>query len=312
MDVPVALSPPFADLPVLVERPGSQTTPLVFTSPHSGSDYPASFVAASRLDRMGLRRSEDSFVDELFGAAALYGAPMVRAMFPRAWCDVNREPWELDPAMFADALPSWVNTTSARVTSGLGTIARVVASGETIYRDKITFADAEQRVALCWQPFHDMVAALVQGTKAVFGQCVLIDCHSMPSFGSVAPGVGAPGVGTDRVGAPARGRGERSADIILGDAHGTSCAPYITRFVEQRLIDLGYRVRRNDPYAGGYITRHYGRPRERVHALQIEIARDLYMDESRYERLDRFDEIRADISALIESLASRAMSLETD
>ena len=332
MDVPVALSPPFADLPVLVERPGSQTTPLVFTSPHSGSDYPASFVAASRLDRMGLRRSEDSFVDELFGAAALYGAPMVRAMFPRAWCDVNREPWELDPAMFADALPSWVNTTSARVTSGLGTIARVVASGETIYRDKITFADAEQRVALCWQPFHDMVAALVQGTKAVFGQCVLIDCHSMPSFGSVTPGLGtpglgAPGVGADRVGvprlgaprpgalrpgAPARGRGERSVDIILGDVHGTSCAPYITRFVERRLIDLGYRVRRNDPYAGGYITRHYGRPRERVHALQIEIARDLYMDESRFERLDRFDEIRADISALIESLASRAMSLETD
>ena len=275
-----------AQPPVIVDRPASQTTPLVFASPHSGRCYSDAFLAASRLDASGLRRSEDSFVDELFAAAVGFGAPLVQATFPRAWCDPNREAWELDPTMFADALPSWVNTTSPRVTAGLGTIARVVASGEAIYRGKITFADAEHRVETCWKPFHDTISALIAGTKAVFGQCVLIDCHSMPSH------------------VPMSGRGERMADIVLGDAHGTACAPNLTRFVERRLIDLGYRVRRNDPYAGGFITRHYGRPREQVHALQIEIARDLYMDEARFERSATFAEVQRDLSLLIESLAA--------
>jgi N-formylglutamate deformylase len=285
--------PPPTPPPVLVERPNTQTTPLIFTSPHSGRCYPPEFLAASRLDAPGLRRSEDSFVDELFAAAVQCGAPLVHATFPRAWCDPNREAWELDPAMFSDPLPAWVNMTSPRASAGLGTIARVVASGEAIYRDKLRFAEAERRVESCWKPFHETISDLVRGTSAVFGECVLIDCHSMPSY------------------VPVGGRGDRLADIVLGDAHGTSCAPRIIRFVERRLIDLGYRVRRNDPYAGGYITRHYGRPRENLHALQIEIARDLYMDEARFERLAGFDAVRADISTLIEALAAELRRLAT-
>jgi hypothetical protein len=145
MDVPVAASITSPD-PVVVLRPAQQTIPVVFASPHSGRSYPDELLAASRLDGQSLRRSEDGFVDELFAAAPEHGAPLLAATFPRAWCDANREPWELDPAMFADRLPSWVNTTSARVGAGLGTIARVVASGETIYRDKLSFADAERRI----------------------------------------------------------------------------------------------------------------------------------------------------------------------
>jgi N-formylglutamate deformylase len=286
MDLPLEPDRPLTYPPVLIDRPATQTTPLIFASPHSGRQYPAEFIAASRLDPLRLRRSEDSFVDELFASAVGFGAPLVHATFPRAWCDPNREAWELDPAMFADDLPSWVNTTSPRVNAGLGTIARVVASGEAIYRGKLTFAEAERRIETCWKPFHDTISALIGGTQAVFGQCVLIDCHSMPSH------------------VPVSGRGERLADIVLGDAHGTACAPHITRFVERRLIDSGYRVRRNDPYAGGFITRHYGRPRERVHALQIEIARDLYMDEARFERSPAFADVQHDISALIEALAA--------
>ena len=288
MDTQTASPSPLATPPVLVARPASQTTPLVFASPHSGRCYPAEFLAASRLDALSLRRSEDSFVEELFAASVGFGAPLVHATFPRAWCDANREPWELDPAMFADPLPPWVNTTSVRVNAGLGTIARVVASGEAIYRGKITFAEAEQRIETCWKPFHDMIASLIGGTRAMFGLCVLIDCHSMPSHAQTG------------------GRGDRLADIVLGDAHGTACAPRITRFVERRLIDLGYRVRRNDPYAGGFITRHYGRPREHVHVLQIEISRDLYMDEIRIERLPAFGLLQRDMSALIEALATEA------
>ena len=291
MDVPAAPAPYRTQPPVIVARPASQTTPLVFASPHSGRQYPAEFLAASRLDALGLRRSEDSFVEELFAAAVGHGAPLIHATFPRAWCDPNREQWELDPAMFSEILPDWINTTSARVNAGLGTIARVVSSGETIYREKLTFAEAERRIVACWTPFHETLAALIQGTRAVFGQCVLIDCHSMPSH------------------VPVGGRGDRLADIVLGDAHGTSCAPYIIRFVERKLVDLGYRVRRNDPYAGGYITRHYGRPREHVHALQIEIARDLYMDETKFEHSPGFAETRRDLTLLIEALAAEAARL---
>jgi N-formylglutamate deformylase len=168
----------------------------------------------------------------------------------------------------------------------------VVASGEAIYRGKLAFAEAEHRVETCWKPFHDAISAVVGGTRAMFGQCVLIDCHSMPSAAGV--------------------QRDRAADIVLGDAHGTSCAPRLTRLVERRLADLGYRVRRNDPYAGGFITRHYGRPRERVHALQIEIARDLYMNEARIEPSAAFAGLRSDLSALIESLADEIPKLDLD
>jgi N-formylglutamate deformylase len=284
MDVPVAASSVSAS-PIVLLRPVRQTIPVVFASPHSGREYPDELLAASRLDRLGLRRSEDGFVDELFGAAPDHGAPLLAATFPRAWCDVNREPWELDPAMFADRLPAWVNTSSARVGAGLGTIARVVASGEAIYRDKLSFADAERRIRTCWQPFHDTLAALIAETRGQFGHCLLIDCHSMPTHGHVTRA------------------GTRPADFVLGDAHATACSPRLSRLVEGLLTELGYSVRRNDPYAGGFITRHYGRPREDVHALQIEIARELYMDEDRIERLPAFFAVRQSITRFIARLA---------
>ena len=267
--------------PLRLACPPAQTVPLVFASPHSGRDYPPEFLAETRLDPLSLRRSEDSFVDELFAAAPGFGAPLLAATFPRAYCDANREPWELDPGMFEEPLPVWVNASSSRVSAGLGTIPRIVASGEAIYRRKLAFAEAERRIQSCWQPYHDQLAELVGTTRRRFGTCLLIDCHSMPASGTVA----------------------KSVDFVLGDAHGTSCAPHITRLVERTLTELGYAVRRNEPYSGGYVTRHYGRPGEGVNALQIEVARSLYMDEARIERLPGFDSVRDALTALISALA---------
>jgi N-formylglutamate amidohydrolase len=286
MDLPPTLtphSPPLstsseACAPYLLTRPARQSVPLVFASPHSGRCYPASFVAAARLDPVALRRSEDGFVDELFASAPECGAPLLAATFPRVFCDVNREPWELDPGMFDGPLPSWVNTASPRVGAGLGTIARVVATGEAVYRRKLTFREAEERIRRFWQPYHAALAALIAETRDEFGACLLIDCHSMPTHPAQA-------------GNP--------PDFVLGDAHGTSCALRATRLVDEALSDMGYRVRRNDPYAGGYVTRHYGRPREGVHALQIEVARPLYMDEERIERLPGMSALQADLTRLI-------------
>src|SRR3954469_21008928 len=189
-----------------MRRPLRCTLPLVLASPHSGAEYPDEFLAASRLDPLTLRRSEDSFVDEIFAFAPELGAPLVAARFPRAYLDVNREPWELDPTMFADALPNYVNSRSPRVRMGLGTIARVVASGEEIYARKLSFAEAKKRVDALYYPYHRALRRLVEETEAAFGGYLLIDCHSMPSAASAIGG-------------------ETAADFVLGDCHGASCAP---------------------------------------------------------------------------------------
>ena len=198
--------------------------------------------------------------------------------------------------LFDAPLPDFVNAASPRVAAGLGTIAKIVASGEPIYRAPLSFGDAEERVRTCWHPYHDMLADLIRGTIALFGTCLLIDCHSMPSPGPATSG-------------PPNRNAFKQADFVLGDLHGTACGQRVTRFVERRLIDLGYTVRRNEPYAGGFITRHYGRPRDRVHVLQIEISRDLYMDELAIERLPRFAAIRNDVGTLVEWLARDALEL---
>lgn len=280
-------TPAAAPAPFDIMAPAVQTTPLVFVSAHSGCAYDPAFVAASRLDMLTLRRSEDSFVDELFADAPSYGAPLLRAHFPRVFLDPNREPWELDPAMFEDELPSFVNTSSLRVAGGLGTIARVVTNGAEVYRSKLRFAEAERRVRTLYVPFHEAIQDMLAATMDRFGAALLIDCHSMPSVG----------------GPMDRDPGHERADVVLGDRYGTSCAKSVIDAAEHVLIRAGYRVARNDPYAGGFTTRNYGRPEAGVHALQIEIKRSLYMDESRIQRGPGMARVRDSLAVLIEALA---------
>jgi len=279
--------------PFDILEPIAQTAPVVFASPHSGRDYPASFVAASQLDPVSLRRSEDAFVDELYEQAPHFGAPLIRAHFPRAYADPNREPWELDPAMFDEPLPDWVNTTSPRIRAGLGTVAKVVTDGAEIYADKITFAEAQSRIEHCYKPYHAALSAILQRTRDQFGAYLLIDCHSMPSIGG--PMDRDPG--TDRV------------DMVLGDANGSACTQRITNMAHQVLRDMGYRVVLNTPYAGGFTTRNYGKPAENAHALQIEVNRALYMDERTITRSGGFAKLAQDLSKLIEALVAVDLNL---
>lgn len=248
--------------PVDIFRPAAQTAPVVFASPHSGRDYAPDFIAQSRLDATTLRRSEDAFVDQLFFRAPEFGAPLIRANFPRAYVDANREAYELDPRMFADPLPDYVITRSPRIAAGLGTIARVVANGEEIYAYPLTFGAARRRIEATHRPYHRALTGLIDETRQAFGGCLLIDCHSMPS--------NVTGSRNDHL----------LGDIILGDCHGTAAAAAMTALAERLLRELGFSVTRNRPYAGGYTTRHYGRPRLGVHVLQIEINRGLYLDEA--------------------------------
>jgi N-formylglutamate amidohydrolase len=270
-----------------VAAPASQTLPLVLASPHSGRHYPAEFLAQSALDPHNLRRSEDAYVDELFAAAPEKGAPLLQALFPRAYLDVNREPYELDPAMFEGPLPDFVLTDTPRVSAGLGTIARQVASGAEIYRRKLFFAEAEMRVRSLYRPYHGALGRLVEDSLARFSRCVLLDCHSMPS-------IGGPGD---------RDKGAERVDFVLGDCYGRACAPALTDCVEGFLREAGYCVVRNSPYAGGYTTRHYGNPQAGIHSLQIEINRRLYMSETSYEKHDGFAPLKTQLALLLDRLA---------
>jgi len=271
--------------PYLVIEPLKRSTPLIFASPHSGRRYPADLLAEARAGIQNLRRSEDAYVDELIGGAAGYGAAVIAATVARAYVDLNRDPAELDPDMYDERLPSFAASCSPRVQAGLGAIPRITGDGQPIYRRKLALADAEQRLARVHRPYHAALGRLVTEAKEAFGCAVLIDCHSMPSCA----------------------RGAAAPDIVLGDRFGASCHPSVTALVEATLRRRGYRVARNAPFAGGHTTQIYGRPGQRVHALQIEVSRALYLDEVTLQRSSGFDRVRADFTRVAETLAAASL-----
>ena len=278
------LSPPFE-----IVEPAQWRAPIIFNSPHSGSTYPNDFLEASRIDLASLRRSEDSFMDELIGDLSQHGFPVVRVNFPRSYVDVNREPYELDPRMFTGRLPSFANTRSMRVAGGLGTIPRVVGDGQEIYRDRISVDDALARIEALYKPYHRALRRLINKAHQAFGTVVVVDCHSMPSIG----------VSRDE---------PRRPDVVIGDRYGTSCAALLADTVEENMRALGYSVGRNKPYAGGFITEHYGNPASGLHTVQLELNRAIYMDERRRERGPRFQQVAMDFAALADALATVPLS----
>jgi len=277
----------FKDIgPFRIRAGAEQTAPFVFNSPHSGSFYPPRFLSMIRLDRSAIRRSEDCFVDELFAGAVTLGAPMLCANFPRAYLDVNREPWELDPRMFAEALPAFANIRSPRVAGGLGTVPKLVGEGLDIYPGRLPLAEATERVEAVYKPYHDCLKRLLARTHAQFGFGILIDCHSMPASVRV-------------------GEAGMRPDFIIGDRFGASASAALTEHAIGALMSMGYHVAHNKPYAGGFITEHYGRPARGLHALQIEVNRGLYMNERNFQKSSGFDALTEDLTRF----ASQLMSL---
>lgn len=254
----------------------------------------------SRLSPMALRKSEDCFIDELFLSCLDHGAPLLRTHVPRAYIDLNREPYELDPRMFTGPLPGYVNSTSTRVAAGLGTIPKVVAEGEEIYRERLAFAEATRRIEGIYLPYHRALAALLNQVAADGHPVLLLDCHSMPSSALAHIPHGA------------------AVDVVLGDRFGTSCDPGITDLVETELRACGFSVLRNKPYAGGFITQNHGQPAKGRHALQIELNRAIYMQETNLEKLRDFEAVKqslalanaAVLSALPQLMAPLSLAAE--
>lgn len=287
-DRPSGISPTDNAPPYVILRPEQQTSCVFYASPHSGRHYPSDFIQQSCLDPITLRRSEDAFVDELYEKCIHLGSPLIKATFPRAYVDLNREPFELDPDMFNGVLPDYANIDSPRALSGLGTIAGMVTKGAPIYNNLLSFNDIRQRIDLCYFPYHAALNTLIEETRLNFGACLLIDCHSMPSHQKSA----------------SKDQALRHTDIVLGDRFGTSCAEWITDYAQSILTHQGFAVRRNRPYAGGFTTSHYSQTGHKIHTLQIEINRALYMDEDSITRRATFHEVKQRLSLLIEALSS--------
>lgn len=279
-----------AEEPFRIDRPapapgGGPASAVVFSSPHSGRAYPPDLLAQSRLGPHELRRSEDAYVESLFAPAPDHGAPLIHALAPRAYVDLNRGPEELDPALIAGVRAAGLNP---RLAAGLGVIPRVVAEGVAIYSGKLAQDAAAERLRRCYRPYHAALQALLDEARAAAGFALLIDCHSMPS---------------DALRSAPRVRGRRP-EIILGDRFGVSCAPWVMARCERAFEAAGFAVARNSPFAGGYITQKYGRPGRGVHAVQVEIDRALYLDEARVTPGPGFAAVRAALRPVIAELAA--------
>ncbi|MFO1033204.1 MAG: N-formylglutamate amidohydrolase [Hyphomicrobiales bacterium] len=277
-----------ADSVFEIIAPAQWTAPMVFSSPHSGDGLPQAFLEQSKLSADSLLQSRDTFVDELFGGCVAAGAPLLRALLARSYIDLNREPFELDPRMFIEHLPPHFNSASPRVACGLGTLPRIVAEGQDIYRGRMPLAVALQRIEDSYKPYHRALAALLNEAHQATGVVLLVDCHSMPASAV----------------AESHGGRLRNVDVVLGDRHGCSALPEMTAAVEALFTEAGLSVARNRPYAGGFSTENNGQPRLGRHALQIEINRSLYMDERRQEKTRGFDALRQVLDRLAERLAT--------
>lgn len=247
-------------VPFHLMLPEARTSSVVFASPHSGRDYPWSFLRKTVLDERMIRSSEDAFVDRLFECAPLFGAPLIKAGAPRAFVDYNRSADELDPALVEGVRRAAHNP---RVASGLGVVPRVVAGGRAIYRGKLPLDEANRRIAGYWRPYHDQLQELLNDARTYFGEAILVDCHSMPH--EALDGIASAGA--------------RRPEIVLGDRFGASAEGEIVDRIEAAFASAGLHVVRNAPFAGAYSTQHYGRPSKGQHAVQIEIDRAIYMDE---------------------------------
>lgn len=244
-----------------VVMPDARTTSVVFASPHSGRDYAWSFLRRSVLDERAIRSSEDAFVDMLFESATEFGAPLLTCTAPRAFIDVNRSLDELDPALIEGVGKVAHNP---RVASGLGVVPRVVANGRAIYRGKMPLKEARARIDDYWHPYHDTLTQLLDESRALYGEAILIDCHSMPREAIET-------ISTSKGSLP---------EIVIGDRFGAAADGDIVEMVEAAFQRAGLKTARNAPFAGAYITQHYGRPSRGQHVLQIEIDRSLYMNET--------------------------------
>jgi N-formylglutamate amidohydrolase len=276
-----------AEPPFLRLGPDEPPIPVVLSVPHAGRDYAPDLLGASRVALATLELLEDRLVDRLIGRALGMGASALVALRPRAEIDLNRDEREVDPAMVAPPPASRILLQSQRIRGGLGLVPSRIAGFGAIWNRRLPAAELTRRIVQVHRPYHETLSALLEQVRDRFGTAILLDCHSMP------PRAG--------------GTAAQQAGVVLGDRYGTSIAPDYIDAAAIAARRLGFKVARNEPYAGGYITQRHGRPAEGIHALQLEIDRSLYLDEDLRAPGPGFDTIAGLIAAIVSALAARAL-----
>ncbi len=267
-----------------IVEPSTLTSGVVFALPHSGRDYGVSFLNQSILDKISIRSSEDAFLDQLIDGIEKYGAPKIIANAPRAFIDLNRSTDELDPALISGIKN---NIRSPRISSGLGVIPRVVSHGKEIYRGKLSLEQAQSRIEYYWKPYHKDLSNLLKRAQSIYSQSLLIDMHSMPHEAVSAQ--------SSFIKAP---------EIVVGDRFGMSSDPEFTNLIVSILKQHGFRVAKNTPFAGAFITKHHGKIKDRTHAIQIEIDRSLYMDEEQILPNSGFEKLKSQLFPALIQISS--------
>ncbi len=269
----------------ILKEPEVQTTSMVFNSPHSGRSYSESFLKNSLLKKPEIRASEDAYVDDLFSSVTEFGAPLLTAVAPRAFVDLNRQADELDSAIIQGVNKNILNS---RVLSGLGVIPRIVSKGNNIQSGKMTIEQANLRLDKSYFPYHYKLKKLLDQTKLEFGKVILIDCHSMPMRSTHS----------------LRSSDGKSPNIVLGNRFGSSCSSDIMEQIKSSFESAGFRVSQNIPFSGAYILKNYGRPSINQHAIQIEIDRGLYLNEKLVEKSDKYYDLKYKLKTVIRDIVS--------
>ncbi len=267
-----------------VHGPALAAHPLVLDSPHSGHDYPDDFGAAVSL--RDLRDGEDCHIDRLYAPAVERGIPLLAALVPRTYIDVNRHEADIDPDLLDGEWPVPIQN-SGKANIGKALVWRLLDDGRAIYDRRLAVEEVMQRIEQHHRPYHAALRQLIDQTHARFGRVLHLNLHSMRSVAGVM------GVG---------GAGHVRPDFVLGDRDGSSCAPRFTEQVRGTLESLGYRVLVNDPFKGMELVRAHADPSRQRHCLQIEVNRRLYMDEASLQRTDNFPTLQGHLMTLIDRL----------
>lgn len=255
--------------------PTAPKVPIVISSPHSGTFFPPEVADQLKPEHVATPDDTDWFIHKLYDFAPAMGITMISANYNRWVIDLNRNP---------NSAPLY---NDGRVITGL--VPTTNFNGEHLYKGQIpSQEEVNRRLDAYYKPYHQKVAELLQATKAEFGKALLFDAHSIRK---VVPGI----------------REEAFPDLILGDNDGKSADKAIIETAFSALKSDGYDLQHNHPFKGGYITRSFGQPSDNVHALQLEMAKTNYMNDSEtaYDQA-RADQIRAILqnvfSALIKAL----------
>lgn len=263
--------------------PADPISPVILSVPHAGRFYASSMLADAAVPQARLRQLEDRYADLLITDAIERGATAFVADHARAWIDLNRDPREIDPAMITGPIAAASVMHSARTRHGLGLVPSRIGEGVRLWRRKFAIGEINARIEGFHRPYHEAIAQALLKARARFGVALLLDCHSMP---------------------PLRHETHLSPTVVVGDRFGRGASAIFSDLVETIMRRAGLVVSRNAPYAGGYSLDRHGRPQLRIHALQIEIDRKLYLDGALDEPGAGLINMRRSIAHLFEALDS--------